>query len=289
MAPIFIGSQYGSTRPAAVSVRVGRSRTEPLPVFLRGDEHTDHPFKAIGSRAFIIPSQKSYSSCIGVLASNSRSAVLRDKVKGMRKWIGRLMPKLFGRTQEVRHPSRERWDLQTLIGHEAEELQSIPNLMCNTENLLPVSEVRMEEIFGSQKTEREWDTTKRTIQIFEVSDGTGGVNPGDRRAIYYLISHFKPRSVLEIGTHIGASMIHVAAALHKLQESENNGQVSLVSVDVTNVNDAVLKPWLNYGTKYSPIEIDVIRNKVFRSSAQGTFAITHAQIMTTCCCFHETI
>ena len=81
------------------------------------------------------------------------------------------------------------------------------------------------------------------------------MNPGDRRAIYYLISHFKPRSVLEIGTHIGASTIHVAAALHKLQESENNGQVSLVSVDVTNVNDAVLKPWLNYGTKYSPIEM----------------------------------
>ena len=48
----------------------------------------------------------------------------------------------------------------------------------------------------------------------------GGVNPGDRQAVYYLIMALKPQNVLEVGTHIGASMPHIARALKRLNQKK---------------------------------------------------------------------
>jgi hypothetical protein len=42
---------------------------------------------------------------------------------------------------------------------------------------------------------------------------SGGLNSGDRRAVHSMIRALKPASVLEVGTHIGSSTIHIAAAL----------------------------------------------------------------------------
>ena len=41
----------------------------------------------------------------------------------------------------------------------------------------------------------------------------GGMNPGDRRALYYLVRHLRPERVLEIGTLAGASTVHLAMGL----------------------------------------------------------------------------
>src|SRR5213592_4763710 len=38
----------------------------------------------------------------------------------------------------------------------------------------------------------------------------GGVNPGDRRALFYLVTALRPQAVLEVGTHIGASTLCIA-------------------------------------------------------------------------------
>jgi predicted O-methyltransferase YrrM len=141
------------------------------------------------------------------------------------------------------------------IRKEMEELKRVPSLECTLESLVSAKDVKLHEIFSSETIEKAWDVVNPELQMFEIPDGTGGVNPGDRRAIFYLISYFKPRSVLEVGTHIGASVVHTAAALHRVHTLENQECPNLVTVDVSDVNDPVSKPWLQHGTRNSPIEM----------------------------------
>ncbi|MGR9105937.1 MAG: O-methyltransferase [Gammaproteobacteria bacterium] len=122
---------------------------------------------------------------------------------------------------------------------------------CRTDNLRCVRNLSLNDIFISQEIDRMWFDSEKKIEQFSIPDGTGGVNPGDRRAIYYLIKAFQPISVLEIGTHIGASTIHIASALNS--SSNKNGQV--ISVDISDVNSPITKPWLKYGVPLSPIEM----------------------------------
>jgi predicted O-methyltransferase YrrM len=141
------------------------------------------------------------------------------------------------------------------IRHGIKELQRIQRAKCDVKYLKSINEVDLKELFSSHQVEMEWDDIQKRIKQFGIPDGTDGVNPGDRRAIYYLIRGFKPTSVLEIGTHIGASTIHIAAALSQNQISEDTKQPTLVSVDIRDVNDLISKPWLKYGAKHSPIEM----------------------------------
>ncbi len=141
------------------------------------------------------------------------------------------------------------------IGWEVEELNSVPNLDCKIESLVCAKEVNLDEIFSSGEIEKAWNAVSRELQRFEIPDGTGGVNPGDRRAIFYLISYFRPHSMLEVGTYIGASTVYAAAALHRGHGLENQERPNLVTVDFSDVNDPVSKPWLLHGTRNSPIEM----------------------------------
>ena len=107
----------------------------------------------------------------------------------------------------------------------------------------------LEAIFHSPETDREWIAVEdRLATLFRVKDGaTGSVNPGDRRAIYYLTRYLRPKSVLEIGTHVGGSTLHFAAAL-----IVDAGQ--LVTVDVEDVN-ASNGPWQKAGLGNSPRQL----------------------------------
>ncbi len=93
------------------------------------------------------------------------------------------------------------------------------------------------------------------LRAFEIPDGTGGVNPGDRRAIFYLVSYLQARSVLEIGTHIGASTVHIAAAITSCRNTVAEDGACLISVDVVDVNEPVSRPWLQHGTANSPADM----------------------------------
>ena len=166
----------------------------------------------------------------------------------MKTQIWRIMPTFLKRALV---PLRLRYDMN--------ELQRIRSIPCNVECLLPVNgvinDLSIEEIFTCPEIETEWQKNKTEIDMFGIPDGTGEVNSGDRRAIYYLISRFNPSSVLEIGTHIGASTIHIAAAFNKGKDLENKNQSSLVSVDIADVNNPIAKPWLKHGLEHSPIEM----------------------------------
>ena len=135
--------------------------------------------------------------------------------------------------------------------HEKSRLKKYPTATCITNNLLPSEAVSLDEIFTNKETSKLWEITERHIESYNLPDGTGGVNPGDRKAIFYLTNHFKPTSVLEVGTHIGASTIHIASAL-----AQNNliGP-SLTTVDLLDVNDQLSKPWIKFGSKTSPLEM----------------------------------
>jgi predicted O-methyltransferase YrrM len=74
----------------------------------------------------------------------------------------------------------------------------------------------------------------------------GGVNPGDRRALYHLIAHFKPARILEIGTHVGASTLHIASAIRRFVEGG-----TLTTVDILDVNGPK-GAWKSLGLPFAP-------------------------------------
>jgi predicted O-methyltransferase YrrM len=119
-------------------------------------------------------------------------------------------------------------------------------------NLLSADRISLEDIFNSKSIAAEWEAISPTLDQFTIPDGTGGVNPGDRRAIYYLTRHLKPKNVLEIGTHIGASTLYLAGALEE--------NATLTSVDIIDVNGQegltrVEKGLTRSGTPLSPLEM----------------------------------
>lgn len=141
-----------------------------------------------------------------------------------------------------------------LVVRDLKSLRTIHKLACETTHLRRASDVSLERIWGSPGIGRMWDDSKKRMDAFGIPDGSGGVNPGDRRAIYYLISALQPSSVLEVGTHIGASTVHIASALHAGQIQ--HGKVAeLTTVDVADVNSSAVRPWLEHGTKHSPVEM----------------------------------
>ncbi|MEC9091115.1 MAG: class I SAM-dependent methyltransferase [Planctomycetota bacterium] len=148
----------------------------------------------------------------------------------------------------------EPWRQTILLNRQRRSLEQLPPAICHTHNLLELSAFLDYDIFNSGVNSPDWQRASTRLSRFEIPDMTGGVNPGDRRAIFYLTCGLGVKSVLEIGTHIGASTCHFAAALEHQGESNDlaANPVRLVSVDRVDVNHQELKPWLDHGSKQSP-------------------------------------
>jgi predicted O-methyltransferase YrrM len=113
------------------------------------------------------------------------------------------------------------------------------------ENL--ISEISLNDIWKDETIIAEWNAAEKKLENLNIPDETGGVNPGDRRAIYYLIKHFKQNRVLESGTHIGASTTYAATALE-------DGS-SMTTVDIVDVNSTLIQNWKKYKTDISPVKM----------------------------------
>lgn len=110
-------------------------------------------------------------------------------------------------------------------------LACIGKLKFDPANLLQQGAFNLNFIFSSKTFESGWKEDHAAISdLFGDDDRFGGINPGDRRALYYLIRALRPRSVLEVGTHIGASTLYIARAL------KNSGDGSVTTVDIADVN-----------------------------------------------------
>jgi len=146
--------------------------------------------------------------------------------------------------------------LDTLIDYKYNrKFKQVNSINCNTSKLLSKGSVNLTEIFNSEEINSSWNESKKELDTLNIPSFKGGVNPGDRRAIFYLVKYFTPNSVLEIGTHIGASTVHITSAIHNKNQILDKTQSMLKTVDIQDVNSISEKPWLKFGSEKSPIEM----------------------------------
>jgi len=139
------------------------------------------------------------------------------------------------------------------IAREQGELSLLPKRQLDLTPLRQTAQAELATMFSCPSIAQEWPEVATAIdQIVVIEDmKTGGVNPGDRRALYYLTRALRARRVLEIGTHVGASTIHIAAAMKRNAEDAGD-ECRLVTVDISDVNDADDAYWKRAGLACSP-------------------------------------
>jgi predicted O-methyltransferase YrrM len=144
----------------------------------------------------------------------------------------------------VRHYRHER--------REKVEFARQSSLPCDATPLRNVRDVDLATTFANATFAAEWLQLEREISKLGITDGAAGVNPGDRRALYYLIRRLCPKTVLEIGTNVGASTAHIVAALRK---EPGVGSFRVDTVDIYDVNDPVVGPWATMHSTHPPAEL----------------------------------
>jgi predicted O-methyltransferase YrrM len=130
-------------------------------------------------------------------------------------------------------------------------LSTQPSIACDTSALAPIDEGRLRELLGSGGAGGDWDQVTGELEALGITDAADGVNRGDRRALYQLIRSLRPARVLEVGTHIGASTAHIAAALRENHRA-GAAPASFTTVDIADVNHRVAGAWVAYGARHSP-------------------------------------
>jgi len=141
-----------------------------------------------------------------------------------------------------------------VLKKQQKEFNYFKKIPCDTKNLLEFKEISLENIFQNDDILNTWHKWHENLDTLVIPDFTGGINPGDRKAIFFLIRFLKPKSVLEIGTHIGASTVNIAAAL-KINYQDFNIKATFKTIDIRDVNSISDKPWIEYGTEMSPLEM----------------------------------
>jgi predicted O-methyltransferase YrrM len=113
---------------------------------------------------------------------------------------------------------------------DARNWRTQPRLPFAGKHLRPVSEISIPAIMNDPAISAAFaEDHARISEVYGAGEISGGVNPGDRRALYHLVAHFKPQSILEIGTHVGASTIYLASASQRFGGS-------LTTADIVDVN-----------------------------------------------------
>lgn len=128
------------------------------------------------------------------------------------------------------------------------DLMGTPRQTFNTTPLrADINQDFLNTLFHDQARQESWEQTLEKITaVYGKTTAMGGVNPGDRRALYYLVHGLKPQNLLEVGTHIGASTVFVAEALKTISP-----QARMTTVDILDVNDPT-GPWYQHGLTMAP-------------------------------------
>lgn len=132
-------------------------------------------------------------------------------------------------------------------------LARTPKGTCNVSRLARIDPTRVRQMLANPVGDAEWAAVATEMDRFAIKTSAGGVNPGDRRALYYLYCGFAPARVLEVGTHIGASTVHIAAAIRA--NGPAGGASTLTTVDISDVNDPVRRPWKGFGSTFAPAQM----------------------------------
>jgi len=125
------------------------------------------------------------------------------------------------------------------------KLASVMPLPFSSAGLTKFTKADIDIYFDHPDAFAHWEEDHKVLEaLLGDDDRWGAVNPGDRRAIYTLIMAAKSKQILEIGTHIGASTLHLAKAL------EHSGG-HITTVDILDVN-ADNGPWQDIGMMHCP-------------------------------------
>jgi len=150
------------------------------------------------------------------------------------------------------------------VQREKRALRKLNRMSCETAALSTrIDQRRLNDIFASPDIGAEWPAVERATAELGITERAGGVNPGDRRAIYYLLRALRPRLMLEVGTHVGASTVHAVAALRANRAADPGQVYRLTTVDILDVNDPRSGPWARFGSTFSP------RDMIARTGAAG--------------------
>ena len=129
-------------------------------------------------------------------------------------------------------------------------LAAEPVQAARVDRLSAVSTEQLEEMLASSAPAGDWALTADAMNSISLSTWAGGVNAGDRRALFWLTHALRPRRMLEVGTHIGASTVFLASSMAAVWRHE--ATPGLTTVDIIDVNDVVTEPWKESGVDQSP-------------------------------------
>ena len=135
-----------------------------------------------------------------------------------------------------------------------QKLNSLKKSQVNENNLISIKEINLKHVLNNDEILNSWKNWQDKLDSFNFVDFMGGVNQGDQKAIFCLIRYLKPKAVLEIVTHIGASTVNIASAIN-YNQNELLTKSIFKTVDIRDVNSFSKKPWLKYGMTKSPIEM----------------------------------
>ncbi len=127
--------------------------------------------------------------------------------------------------------------------------QATPTMRDSARIAAAVDTLDLSALLRDPATAPAWTAAEQRIAVLGLT-GVGGMNPGDRRALYYLLRHLRPQRVLEIGTLAGASTVHLAVGLADAWPSSTD--LRLLTVDIVDVNDSDRAAWRRLGLAQSP-------------------------------------
>jgi predicted O-methyltransferase YrrM len=124
-----------------------------------------------------------------------------------------------------------------------------PSLRSAAEAAGALDRLDLTAAFGAPAVESDWNSAAARIEKLGFT-AEAGMNPGDRRALYYLVRHLRPRRILEIGTQAGASTVHLAAGL--ADAHPGSLEPRLLTVDIKDVNHPETAAWRAFRLPQSP-------------------------------------
>ena len=137
------------------------------------------------------------------------------------------------------------------IFNEKNILSKVKSLTFDESNLRKITLESVNKLYQSKKLESLWLKNYQKVKEIDNVSVKHSTNLGDRRMIHYLINSFKPKRVLEIGTHTGSSTIIIANAM----QSYNRKDKHLTTCDIIDVNCDKIKNYKKYNSKMSPLEL----------------------------------
>lgn len=170
--------------------------------------------------------------------------------------VPQLLQVLLPGRRQLRRMQSDREALAAMIRDrlltEYQTLAALPTKTGATRSLRQFDLASFREYIECPEAANAWNEASAKVAPFQMPEMAGGVNPGDQRMIFHLTQYLKPKSVLEVGTHIGASTVHILLGLLCAGET---GNARLMSVDIKDVNCEIERPWRQFGAEKSPREM----------------------------------